>query len=59
MSDTDVQHQLDPRVFKEAMSRFPSGVTVIMTHDDSGVAVGMTVTTIQEKTSSERSVLTY
>ena len=28
--------------FKEAMSRFPSGVTVIMTRDEEGQAIGMT-----------------
>ena len=42
MSETDVHPHLDLVAFKEAMSRFPSGVTVLMTHDEVGDPVGMT-----------------
>lgn len=39
-----VHPQLEPseQDFKEAMSRFPSGVTVIMAEEENGLSVGMT-----------------
>ena len=42
MSGTYPHLQPSELEFKEAMSRFPSGVTVIMTHDEEGQSIGMT-----------------
>ena len=42
MSGTYPQVNLSEQTFKEAMSRFPSGVTVIMTEGEEGHSVGMT-----------------
>ena len=42
MSGTYPSLQPSEQEFKEAMSRFPSGVTVIMTRDEEGQAIGMT-----------------
>ena len=42
MSGTYPQVNISEQTFKEAMSRFPSGVTVIMTESEEGHSVGMT-----------------
>ena len=45
MSGTYPQVNISEQTFKEAMSRFPSGVTVIMTEGEEGHSVGMTAST--------------
>lgn len=42
MSGTYPHLKPSEQEFKEAMSCFPSGVTVIMTHDEEGQSIGMT-----------------
>ena len=42
MSGFHPQIKPSEQEFKEAMSRFPSGVTVIMTHGEEGHSIGMT-----------------
>lgn len=42
MSGFHPQVKPSEQEFKEAMSRFPSGVTVIMTHGEEGHSIGMT-----------------
>ena len=46
MSDTAVApapHTIDPRAFRSALGRYPTGVAVVTAVDESGRAVGMTI----------------
>ncbi|WP_275291552.1 flavin reductase family protein [Amycolatopsis sp. La24] len=38
----DVSHDLDPAVFRSALSRFPSGVTIVTTRGEDGTLHGFT-----------------
>ncbi|GAA2879320.1 actinorhodin polyketide dimerase [Actinoplanes cyaneus] len=40
--DAEAQGTVEPATFRDAMARFPTGVTIVTTHDEDGVPYGFT-----------------
>jgi flavin reductase ActVB len=41
-TDDTTQHLVDPATFRDAMARFPTGVTIVTAHDEDGTPHGFT-----------------